>query len=281
MSEKTIDTLVDDIYDLLDKGKSRPNQEFLFGMAAAIMDSVRKQLWFSSQEDKRPALRMSNIGKPCSRALWYEITAKIEGETYSPQTRLKFMFGDIAEALILYLAKEAGHTVEDQQKEIEIDGIKGHLDAVIDGELVDVKSASAYGMRKFKEATLPTDDPFGYISQISGYANALGKTSGTFLAFDKSSGELATYTHSDLENTSERIASVSADMARTEPPDRAFETVLDRKDKRQKLGINCSYCSYKETCWADEGLELKFRSGRPVFFVGEAPETEEEDYGTF
>lgn len=281
MSEKTIDTLVDDIYDLLDKGKSRPNQEFLFGMAAAIMDSVRKQLWFSSQEDKRPALRMSNIGKPCSRALWYEITAKIEGETYSPQTRLKFMFGDIAEALILYLAKEAGHTVEDQQREIEIDGIKGHLDAVIDGELVDVKSASAYGMRKFKEATLPTDDPFGYISQISGYANALGKTSGTFLAFDKSSGELATYTHNDLENTSERIASVSADMARTEPPDRAFETVLDRKDKRQKLGINCSYCSYKETCWADEGLELKFRSGRPVFFVGEAPETEEEDYGTF
>jgi len=281
MSEKTIDTLVDDIYDLLDKGKSRPNQEFLFGMAAAIMDSVRKQLWFSSQEDKRPALRMSNIGKPCSRALWYEITAKVEGETYSPQTRLKFMFGDIAEALILYLAKEAGHTVEDQQKEIEIDGIKGHLDAVIDGELVDVKSASAYGMRKFKEATLPTDDPFGYISQISGYANALGKTSGTFLAFDKSSGELATYTHNDLENTSERIASVSADMARTEPPDRAFETVLDRKDKRQKLGINCSYCSYKETCWADEGLELKFRSGRPVFFVGEAPETEEEDYGTF
>ena len=281
MSEKTIDTLVDDIYDLLDNGKSRPNQEFLFGMAAAIMDSVRKQLWFSSQEDKRPALRMSNIGKPCSRALWYEITAKVEGETYSPQTRLKFMFGDIAEALILYLAKEAGHTVEDQQKEIEIDGIKGHLDAVIDGELVDVKSASAYGMRKFKEATLPTDDPFGYISQISGYANALGKTSGTFLAFDKSSGELATYTHNDLENTSERIASVSADMARTEPPDRAFETVLDRKDKRQKLGINCSYCSYKETCWADEGLELKFRSGRPVFFVGEAPETEEEDYGTF
>jgi len=281
MNEKTIDTLVDDIYDLLDNGKSRPNQEFLFGMAAAIMDSVRKQLWFSSQEDKRPALRMSNIGKPCSRALWYEITAKVEGETYSPQTRLKFMFGDIAEALILYLAKEAGHTVEDQQKEIEIDGIKGHLDAVIDGELVDVKSASAYGMRKFKEATLPTDDPFGYISQISGYANALGKTSGTFLAFDKSSGELATYTHNDLENTSERIASVSADMARTEPPDRAFETVLDRKDKRQKLGINCSYCSYKETCWADEGLELKFRSGRPVFFVGEAPETEEEDYGTF
>lgn len=281
MSEKTIDTLVDDIYDLLDNGKAKPNQEFLFGMAAAIMDSVRKQLWFSSQTDKRPALRMSNIGKPCSRALWYEITAKVDGEPYTPQTRLKFMFGDIAEALILYLAKEAGHSVEEQQKEIEIDGIKGHLDAVIDGELVDVKSASAYGMRKFKEATLPNDDPFGYISQISGYANALGKSSGTFLAFDKSSGELATYTHHDLEDTSERIASVSADMARTEPPDRAFETVLDRKDKRQKLGINCSYCSYKETCWADEGIELKFRSGRPVFFIGEAPETDEDDYGTF
>lgn len=267
MSDKTIDTLVQDIYDLLDNGKSKPNQEFLFGMAASIMDAVRKQLWFSSSP-RKSALRMSNIGKPCVRALWYDINGDQEQEKLSPQTRLKFMFGDIAEALILYLAKEAGHAVEDQQREIEIDGIKGHIDAVIDGELVDVKSASSYSMKKFKDGTLPDDDPFGYISQISGYANALNKSRGTFLAFDKSSGELATYTHNDIEDTTERVALVKAAVADTALPARAFETVTDKQTGKEKLCVNCSYCPFKNTCWADEGIDLKFRSGRPVFFIG-------------
>jgi len=266
MSEKKIDTLVDDIYELVTKGTKKPNQEFLFGMAASIMDAVRKQLWVSSAQ-RNPALRMSNIGKPCSRSLWFEIKSDEQPEPLSPQTKLKFMMGDIVEAFILYLAKEAGHAVTDQQKEIEIDGIKGHLDAVIDGELVDVKSASSFGMKKFKDGSLKDDDPFGYISQISGYANALGKERGTFLAFDKSSGELCTYTHEEIENSSDRIAKLKDVMSKDHPPERPFEPVLDKQSGRKKLGINCSYCSFKDACWSDKGLDLKFKSGRPVFFV--------------
>ena len=67
-----IDTLVDDIYELLDKGTTQPSQENLFAMASNIMDSVRKQLW-SATSDKKRTLRMSNIGKPCSRSLWYDM----------------------------------------------------------------------------------------------------------------------------------------------------------------------------------------------------------------
>jgi len=279
MNEKTIDTLVDDIYDLLNNGKSKPNQEYLFGMAASIMDSVRKQLWFSSTP-RKSSLRMSNIGKPCVRSLWYEINSKAEAEPLSPQTRLKFMMGDIVEAVILYLAKEAGHKVEDQQREIEISGIKGHIDAIIDGELVDVKSASSYSMRKFKDGTLPNDDPFGYISQISGYANALNKSRGTFLAVDKSSGELAVYTHKDIEDTSDRIASVVSAMQDTDAPPRAFSPVTDRQTGKQKLGVNCSYCPYKSDCWAEHNLDLKFRSGKPVFFV-DVEETQDENEHNF
>lgn len=275
-NSKKIDTLVEDIYTLLQTGTKKPNQEFLFGMAVSIMESVRRQLWMSTAGSS-PALRMSNIGKPCSRSLWYDLNGDDEAESFSPQTKLKFMFGDIVEALILYLAKEAGHNVEGQQKEIEIDGIKGHLDAIIDGELVDVKSASSFSMKKFKDGTLPDDDAFGYISQISGYANALGKTQGTFLAVDKSSGELATYTHTEIEDTSERIAKVRADVALKAPPDRPFEPVNDRNTGKPKLGVNCSYCSHKKTCWANPGFDLKFRSGRPVFFVksedGEFPDS--------
>ena len=271
MSEtKTIDTLVDDIYELVNTGKKKPDQEALFALGSTVMDAVRRQLWMATS-DMPGRLRMSNIGKPCSRSLWYDINGDDEAESLSPQTRLKFMIGDIVEALVIYLAKEAGHSVTDQQAEIEMKGIKGHIDCVIDDELVDIKSASSFAMKKFKNGTLPDDDPFGYISQISGYGNALGKKRGTFLAFDKSSGELATYTHSQLENTEIKIKEIKAAVELPEPPDRCFETVKDRQTGRQKLGVNCSYCSHKQTCWRGE-LDLKFRSGRPVFFVGKGDE---------
>ena len=271
MSEtKTIDTLVDDIYELVNTGKKKPDQEALFALGSTVMDAVKRQLWMATS-DMPGRLRMSNIGKPCSRSLWYDINGDDEAESLSPQTRLKFMIGDIVEALVIYLAKEAGHSVTEQQAEIEMEGIKGHIDCVIDDELVDIKSASSFAMKKFKNGTLPDDDPFGYISQISGYGNALGKKRGTFLAFDKSSGELATYTHSQLENTEIKIKEIKAAVELPEPPDRCFETVKDRQTGRQKLGVNCSYCSHKHTCWAGE-LDLKFRSGRPVFFVGEGEE---------
>jgi len=267
---KTIDTLVDDIYDLVNTGKKKPDQEALFALGSTVMDAVRRQLWMATS-DMPGRLRMSNIGKPCSRSLWYDINGDDEAESLSPQTRLKFMIGDIVEALVIYLAKEAGHSVTDQQAEIEMNGIKGHIDCVIDDELVDIKSASSFAMKKFKNGTLPDDDPFGYISQISGYGNALGKKRGTFLAFDKSSGELATYTHSQLENTEIKIKEIKEAVELPDPPDRCFETVKDRQTGRQKLGVNCSYCSHKQTCWRGE-LDLKFRSGRPVFFVGKGDE---------
>ena len=269
-----INTLVDDIYGLLENGTKSPSQEHLFAMASNIVDSMKKQLWVGTMPRGKGKLRMSNIGKPCTRSLWYDINGDEQAEQLSPQTKLKFIFGDVVEAVILYLVKESGHTVTDQQKEVEIEGIKGHLDAIIDGELVDVKSSSSYGMRKFKEGTLAKDDPFGYCGQISGYANALGKKSGTFLAFDKSGGELAVYKHTDLDDSNAKVKALKKQVSKKKPPERSFETVTDRNSGRQKLGINCSYCSHKTSCWDDIGLDLKFRSGKPVFFVGEEEKSE-------
>ena len=140
-------------------------------------------------------------------------------------------------------------------------------DAVIDGELVDVKSTTSMGIKKFADGSLAEDDPFGYISQISGYANALGKKTGTFLAFDKSAGDLVTYTHYELEDTSKKIANVKEVLAKDAPPPRPFDPAYDKTAGRKKLGINCSYCSFKEHCWADRGLDIQFKSGKPVFYL--------------
>ncbi len=62
-----------------------------------------------------------------------------------------------------------------------------------------------------------------------------------------------------------KIAEIKTAVSQVDPPDRAFATVKDRQSGKQKLGVNCSYCSHKQTCW--EELDVKFRSGRPVFLV--------------
>tara|TARA_R110000803_G_scaffold18637_2_gene49515 strand:+ start:4522 stop:5367 length:846 start_codon:yes stop_codon:yes gene_type:complete len=277
MSDKKIDTLVEDINSLLDTGTKNPDREALFALAVTVMDGVRRQLWVSSAGSK-PALRMSNIGKPCTRSLWYDLNGDDKKEPLRPETKIKFMMGDIVEALLIYLAKEAGHEVTKQQAEVEIDGIKGHIDSFIDGELVDIKSSSSYGMKKFKNGTLPNDDPFGYIDQISGYARAFGKDQATFVAFDKSTGELATYTHKDLSDTSAKIKKVRADTSRKTPPKRAFEPVDDKPSGGKKLNVNCSYCAHKETCWEDIGVDAKFRYGRPVFIIKGSIEDNPNDH---
>ena len=76
------------------------------------------------------------------------------------------------EELVLSLAKASGHKVEGEQSKLNVHGVKGHRDAVIDGMTVDVKSCSSYAYKKFKEGKLKDDDPFGYISQLSSYVYA-------------------------------------------------------------------------------------------------------------
>ena len=218
-------------------------------------------------------LRMSNIGKP-DKQLWYQCKG-YEGEPLLPQTRMKFMFGDLVEALVLYLVKEAGHEVTHEQHEIEVDDIKGHLDCHIDGVVVDVKSTSAYGFKKFKNGTLSEDDPFGYIAQISGYVHGSKDASeGGFLALDKQSGA-TTYmpvAEMDMINVEERVQHMKEVVAQEEPPERCYESVPDGKSGNMKLGINCSYCPYKWDCWPELRLFLYSNGPRYLTHVEREPD---------
>ena len=50
------------------------------------------------------------------------------------------------------LTDEEISILKGEQGEVEIEGIKGHRDAIIDGAIGDVKSASAFSYKKFEEA---------------------------------------------------------------------------------------------------------------------------------
>lgn len=286
MTEKTIDTLVEDIQRVLKDGVSNddiPEGTFeVFGDRLSIL--LRSRLCSSEREDKR-GLRMSNIGKPCGRQLWYSVNG-YEKEELSASARLKFLYGDILEELLLLLAELAGHKVEGRQDVQEIAGIEGHRDAVIDGVITDVKSASTFSFKKFEEHKLDEDDPFGYREQLQSYIHSgqtddivTDKTRGAFLAVDKTLGNLCLDVHKRREHPEiEKVYEYKKDMvSREEPPARKYSPEPDGKSGNLKLPMPCSYCEFKQSC--HPGLRTFIYSTGPRYLtkvvrVPDVPEAE-------
>ena len=100
-------------------------------------------------------------------------------------TMIKFLYGHILERLVLFLVEIAGHKVTDEQKEIKINGVMGHMDCKIDGQVIDIKSASGFAFQKFKNGTLAEQDAFGYMAQLAGYEHAEASDQGGFLLSTK------------------------------------------------------------------------------------------------
>lgn len=253
----TIDTLVSDIENTLVNGISKDIDPVViekFGQQLGQTIATRLV-----REPREPTLRMSSIGKPCERQLWYEINESDKGEPLRAETFMKFLYGDILEELLLFLAEISGHEVKGRQSEQEISGIKGHRDAIISGTLVDVKSASSFSFKKFKEGKLSEDDPFGYVPQLQSYLYASQKDNdlkdkdrAAFLVVDKTLGHITLDFHprdkTDWEKLYEqKISTIQAET----PPERAFEDEPFQKSGNRKLGVNCSYCSFSKTCWPD------------------------------
>ena len=286
-NKKELDTLVEDIYAVInDRGgwDAVVTQFFSDGMR----ELVERRL--EDEEQPRGAnLRMSNMGSPCKRKLWYSIHAPNEGESLPAAARLKFLYGDILENLLLALAIAAGHDVRGMQDELEIAGIRGHRDCVIDGTTVDIKSASPMSFQKFKHGELGSNDPFGYLSQLSSYVwaghqydNTIHPTDGAFLVIDKVSGELCLDRWSFNFETMDKLAEFESTKELindiTSVPDCAFEPEEDGYTDKQKnfrgngnmyLGLNCSYCEFKKKCWP--GLRtFMYKRGRgfgPKYFT--------------
>ena len=260
---KKLDTLVQDIYDKLDtltEGKSLGVSE---ETADAFGESMKNALlhWSSEHPVNKPTLRMSNVGKP-SRQLWYDMKATDQKNSFSASTQIKFLYGHILEEVVLFLARLAGHEVTNEQKEVKVQGIKGHMDCKIDGEVVDVKTASGFAFKKFKEGTLPDNDPFGYMAQIAGYEEAEGTQHGGFLALNKENGELALYRPEELDkpNIVQRIKTLKKQIKQDTPPEKCYATVADGVSGNMKIARPCVWCRHKFVCHADtndgEGLRV-------------------------
>ena len=281
---KQIETLVEDIYNLFTLDPIDMDEEEVDKHIDTFGDMLKvhiKDFLYEKPRD-RGNLRLSAIGKP-DRQLWYDVNKPLLDAELKPSTRIKFLYGYILEELLLMCSSIAGHKVTEQQKEVTLEGVKGHQDSMIDDVLVDCKSASGPGFDKFKYNRGTEDDPFGYIAQISAYAQANGVDRAAFLAINKSTGEIClTPIHQmDMINAKGRIQHLKGMVSEGSMPDRCYSDVPDGKSGNHKLSVGCVYCSHKRECWSDanQGRGLRVfsyaKGKRYLTRVGKEPDVEE------
>lgn len=205
-----------------------------------------------SERNKDFTLRMSNIGKPI-RQLWYEKRDPDGRGSVNGPTQIKFLYGHVLEEIVLMLVRMAKYKVTDEQKEVEVDGILGHMDCKIEGEVVDIKSASNFAFKKFEQGRLAQDDPFGYLGQLAGYEAAEGTDNGGFLVINKESGELCMHRPEDLDkpNINTKINNTISALNVDTPPELCYNPIPDGKKGNLKLPKGCSWCKYKFECHKD------------------------------
>lgn len=264
---KTIHTLIPDIYALLG------GKDGITNLPPDLATSIDGSLQGSLGPRVHRGLRLSQMGSRCPRQLWYSLHQPELEERLPPEAKIKFCYGHIIEHLVIGLAKAAGHTVEGEQDEVRLDGVLGHRDCIIDGAIVDVKSASTPSFRKFRDKTIAQDDSFGYLDQLDGYVVAslddprvTVKDRGYLLAVDKQLGHLCLYEHMVRPDAiRKRIQDYKSIAGLSHPPACTCETESDGEAGNIKLSTKASYSSFKHACFP--GLRTFLYSKGPQYYT--------------
>jgi hypothetical protein len=293
----SIDNLCNDIYSVLmheHKGEvsSRALEEFYESSGLALRKAVESPDRAPRENGVFYASELQDL-VVCPRKSWYKINAPESAETLMPHVRIKFLYGDMIESLIVFLAEQAGHPVHYTQEVVEhtLPGtdvrIRGRIDGVIDGYMTDVKSASPYAFNKLKSPDYdPATDMFSYDLQVNFYATHFddeGKPELTerdeqrLILVDKQSGTLAQRrvprNERRLEGAKENAVLVTSSAKapgmgdHTSYPDAIGQVPTTHGNI--KLATYCSYCAFKSRCWSDNGVKLRgfAYSNGPVYMT--------------
>lgn len=286
---KTISTLIDDMYEVVEgKGGWDATVSEFFGnwLAEKSLEN------FGEERSHRDWLGLSAVGKPCDRQKWYTVNQSESAAPLSAEALGNFFWGDMMEAFTISLAIAAGHKVEGLQEPLEINGVPGSGDCIIDGRVVDVKTASNFGFAKFQYNQLKGYDKkgewvpavdvdgFGYISQLSSYLYAYrddprvrDKENASFLVVKKDKFKL----HLDTYNLKDEIARKEGEIEHAKKvisgdmPPRGFSDIPDGKSGNKMLGFQCSYCEFRKTCWPETRTFLYSNGPRHLTKVAKRP----------
>lgn len=249
-----ISTLIKDIYDIIGRKDGWFSDELASEFGVDISKRLQQQLGISKGP---PRLRLSQMGPRCPHALWHAIRKPEQAEALPPWAEIKYTYGHILEALVIALTKAAGHSVEGEQDAVELDGVVGHRDCIIDGCLVDVKSASSRAFSKFRDKSIKESDTFGYLEQLDGYLVGSHsdpllkvKDKGYLLAIDKTLGHMVLYEHRLREDAiRQRVKYYKQIVGQDTPPACECRTVPEGKSGNYKLDVRAGYDDQKYSCF--------------------------------
>lgn len=209
-------------------------------------------------------LRMSNIGRPLRQLM---LEKRFGRKKATADFIMKMQTGSLQEHILLYIVRSAGLEIDTNLKvELNIGGEKilGETDWVFkkDNTIWDVKTASDYSFKmKFGSyQDLASDDAFGYIDQLIGYAKAAGMQPGGWVVENKSTGQIKLlefpYTLEAVEGAFEqrvlekmKALAGPCELENMPPcPGVGEETFYQKPTGNKVLKGNCMFCDHKEKC---------------------------------
>lgn len=267
---KLINTLIQDIYSLVQTKDGWFDNSLASSFSADVAQRLQAQF---KERDNKGTLRLSKMGDQCPRALWYSVHHPELGESPSGPNMIKFSNGHIIEAYTLMLTKAAGHEVVGEQDAVYVDGILGHRDCIIDGCLVDIKSANSRAFQKYLLGVTEDIDSFGVLSQLDGYlVGSMDdpllrvKDRAYILAVDKELGKLHLHEHKiRAESIRDRIRSYKEIVARSSAPSCTCRTSPDGQSGNIVLAFPATYNNFKFCC--QPNIRVALTSKGPRFYT--------------
>ena len=252
--------------DNVSKGPTQVDKKLVEEFGEACKNALLKQ--FTEDRRSKFELRMSNIGRPLCQLQMEAKGIKGEGQPYN--VKMRNTFGDLIEALALFVMKSAGVVVENEQKKVVYkfgeNKIEGRQDVEINKKIWDIKSASPYSFeKKFGEEggfnEVVKDDTFGYASQGFLYSEGQGKDFGGWIAINKSTGEWTVcetpalhdeYKKVALDKAKENFKALQDGVPFKRNYEAVEETFRSKPTGNKVLGFACSFCPYKLPCWGSK-----------------------------
>jgi len=199
----------------------------------------------------------------------------VEGEPLELRSIDVFFNGDLHEAATVLQAKMAGEDIRytgREQLTLETALGPGHTDGIrfVEGReesILECKSMSDYGFQKFRKlpercSIVMLDDTFGYATQGDAYIDGFDSEHALPLRMigvnklNLAKHEVIfDFDFGILERRKEEVKLIRACKSPWELP--RFEPAIDNRSGREKLPVQCSYCSFKHPCWKADGFRLK------------------------
>lgn len=215
-------------------------------------------------------LRMSNLGRPLCQLQQEKLGTPKSRMPYNHFVRM--LIGDAVEAIMELAVKASGLDITDNKNQVSLKVNESHIlgesDLDIDNAVFDTKSCSPYAFQNKWSSNwdgVYTQDSFGYVEQLYGYATAQNKKMGGWIVVDKSSGEvkvvLAKPTNEQLKDIKQRISDAESkiDSEFKKCFEDEEETFYKKKTGNRLVPMTCTFCPYMKDskCWPNAVFKPK------------------------